>query len=129
MPGNASSGRPSEKYQLPVEGNQEPPEMPDDLDGEHAKKLWKVAVESLPHVLRPIDGPVLHLCCLSFQSAIDLANEGDHKMAIAFMRAFELLACKIGLTPHARRVIKPVAPKQEFPDDPFIEWMSRRGLS
>lgn len=127
--GTKSSGRPSEKEQLPIRGKAEPPKMPKGM-GEHAQHVWKLAVESLPHVLRPLDEPVLRLCCECYQLAMDGLKAGDTKTFLVAVAKYELTANKIGLTPHSRRVIKPVSTTEVTKEEsPFDSWFNRGGLN
>ena len=130
-------GRPAETSQLPLRGGDRPPTKPK-LSGKHANELWDIAVESLPHVLREIDGPVLRLACESYQQAMDCfdllardrTDEATHKMAMSAITKFETLAKSIGLNPHSRRVIKPASGEtSEKKDDAFEEWLKRGGLN
>ena len=126
--GTASSGRPSETHQLQTHGLQSPPIMPDDLVGEHAVGLWREAVEALPHVLRPIDYATLRLACMAYQRALDLLDAADDKQAAAMMRVFESLGAKLGLHPHARRIVKPVAGEESAEAAEslkFEKWLSK----
>lgn len=127
--GTKSSGRPSEKEQLLIKGKQEPPKMPKGLRP-HAAMVWKLAVDSLPHVLRPLDEPVLRLCCEAYQLAMDALEAGETKTFLVAVAKFDLTAGKIGMTPHSRRVIKPVSAKELANEEtPFDAWFNRGGLN
>jgi len=126
MAGTKSSGRPSVKNQLEVKGDQSPPEMPDDMS-EIAKEVWQLAVESLPHVLRPVDGPILRLACESYASAVELFAAGESKQAVAAARGYEQLASKLGLHPSARRVVRPVEESKSDDDSDIVAKLLRRG--
>ena len=120
------AGRPAETEQLPIKGEQRPPEKPDGLR-QYASELWDLAVESLPHVLRPVDVAVLRLCCEAYQMAMDCVADPDMKKeAISAMTKFDSLAKQIGLTPHSRRVIKPAASEKQT-EDPLKVWRDRAG--
>lgn len=119
------SGRPSEKSQTKIKGDQSPPQKPDDL-GEYASQIWDEAVKALPHVLRPCDYGILRLCCEAFQLAM---TDPSSKVRISAMRVYESHAGKIGLTPHSRRIVKPVDEIETDDNDPFNEWMKRGGLN
>jgi len=132
------AGRPAEKSQIALRGGNEPPEKPIGLK-EHASELWDLAIESLPHVLRKVDGPVLRLCCDAYQSAMDARSildkdPTDHKAHARFISAitkFDGLAKGLGLNPHSRRVIKPADGEQggKKTDDAFENWLKRGGLN
>jgi phage terminase small subunit len=132
-------GRPSELSQLAIKGGDHPPEKPIDMKGEFANELWDIALETLPHVLRKVDGPVLRLACESYQQAMlcfqVLASEpldvSANKMAMAAITKFETLAKSLGLNPHSRRVIKPANSETQASkeDDPMQEWLRRGGLN
>ena len=104
MAGNEQSGRPEVKFQLAVKGPQAVPEMPPELDGKpHAKAVWQLAVEALPHVLRPLDGPILTASCLAFQTAIEMDSspvKKDQRAAASYFRLFEILASRNLLRTH-----------------------------
>lgn len=135
----AGSGRPSEKQQVSLRGGNAPPVMPHDLVGDHARELWSRAVESLPHVLREVDAPVLRMACVLYQRFRDLElmmleepdNPKLHDMMISAANKFDTYANRIGLNPHCRRVIKPVEGEsgEEKKDDPLEAWMKRGGLN
>lgn len=120
------SGRPSEKSQVKLKGEQLPPKKPDDLNGEHANALWDEAVVALSHVLRPVDFAILRLACEAFELAM---TDGCPKVRLSASRAFEAMARQIGLTPSSRRVIKPVDGEQSEEVDPLAKWMERGGLN
>lgn len=124
------AGQPEIKKQLKVEGAQSPPKMPRGLRP-HAKKVWELAVDSLPHVLRPLDEPALRLCCEAYQMAMDAIENDDSKAFVSAFTKFEAMAGKIGLTPHSRRTIKPADDGKDDKDteDPFEVWKTRGGLN
>lgn len=131
------SGRPSETRQIRVRGDQIPPKAPADL-GPHAKRVWDLAVGSLPDVLRPLDEPILRMCCEAYQSAMDLKakmdrsrkfNSSIHGAMCRAMRLFESHAKQIGLTPSSRRVVKPVEPGEQDEVSPFEEFLKQGGLN
>lgn len=123
MPGSPSSGRPSETRQLKLLGEQGLPVLPTDMTGVHAVALWNEAIDSLPHVLQRLDFAVLRLCCESYQLAMDcLSDPKQRKLATSAMSRFESLARQIGLTPHSRRIIKPIE-VETVDDEEFSEWL------
>ena len=132
-------GRPSETSQLALRGGNQPPEKPESIIGVYANELWDLAIESLPHVLRKVDGPVLSMACLAYQRAMEcfekIGNDPDedeayHRQAMSAITKFETLAKSIGLNPHSRRVIKPAnGEATETKDDAFDEWLKRGGLN
>ena len=132
-------GRPSETSQLALRAGNEPPKKPRGMKGKHANELWDLAIESLPHVLRKVDGPVLRLACVAYQRAMDCeerlandpADDEAHKMMMSAMTKFDSLAKTIGLNPHSRRVIKPASGEtgEEKQEDPFEVWMRNGGLN
>jgi phage terminase small subunit len=127
MAGTGSSGRPSVKHQLEVKGDQGLPDKPDGL-GEHASSMWDLAIESLPHVIRKVDGPILRLACESYQQAMDMFEAGKTNDALKAAKTFDQLAQKIGLSPSARRVVKPVESKDKGVQSEVSEfelWMKR----
>jgi phage terminase small subunit len=95
-------------HQLEVKGDQGLPEKPAGL-GEYASAMWDLAIESLPHVLRKIDGPILRLACEAYQQAALAFEADDLSAALKASKTFDQLSQKIGLSPSARRVVKPVA--------------------
>ena len=127
MAGTSSSGRPSERSQIEVHGVQSPPSKPSDLVGVHANELWDIAVESLSHVLRPIDFAILRQCCEVYEL---FRTTDDLKTKLSASRLFVNLSKQIGLDPSSRRVIKPAKdPKPEPEKDPFDAWLERGGLN
>ena len=129
MPGSKGSGRPSETRQLKLHGEQGLPVLPADMTGVHAVELWELAITSLPNVLVKLDFAVLRLCCESYQLAMDcLADPKQRKLATSAMSRFESLARQIGLTPHSRRIIKPVDVETVDENDPYNDWLNRGGL-
>ena len=119
-------GRPSETQQLQTRGDQVPPPVPDDLRGDYARRLWELAITELPHVLRPVDEPVLRLAAVSYQLAMDSLAANEHKTFVSAVTKFDALAKQVGLNPHCRRVIKPCAENQG--DDPLEQWIAAGGL-
>ena len=129
MAGTKTSGRPSETAQLTTKGGQSVPEMPADL-GPHAQKVWQLACEHLPHVLTTLDEPILRLCAEAYQAAMDLRGQpGKESKFIAACGKFDALASRLGLTPHSRRVIKPIAEDQATEETDYDEWFKRGGLN
>jgi phage terminase small subunit len=130
------SGRPSEKEQIDLRSGNEPPQLPPDMTGPHAIEMWKLAVESLPHVLRKVDGPVLRLCCESYQLAmdslallaVDQQNEKASRTYISAVTKFDALANRIGLNPSSRRIVKP-AKGEATGEGEFDEWLKRGNLN
>jgi phage terminase small subunit len=129
-------GRPSETSQLALRGGNEPPKKPDGLRGEFANRLWDLAIESLPHVLRKVDEPALEQCCIAYQRvkemdailAGDHLNKEAHNMMVSAMTKFDSLAKSLGLNPHSRRVIKPADGEQaEKKEDAFEQFLKRSG--
>ena len=123
----AGSGRPSVKNQLAVMGDQGLPDKPGDL-GELASVMWDLAVDSLPHVLRKIDGPILRLACESYQQAMLAFERDDLSAALKATKTFDQLSQKIGLSPSARRIVKPVEKedgKVKTEVSEFELWMKR----
>jgi len=130
MAGTAASGRPGVQHQIETRGEQTPPEIPTDLEGSHAIALWQQAVTDLPHCLRQADFAILRLACETYQRAMDGFAAGDEKSALAATRLYNNLAREIGLTPSARRIVKPApGEKQEMDDDAFEQWLARGGLN
>jgi phage terminase small subunit len=130
MAGTNQSGRPSEKHQLVVLGEQSPPPMPSDLIGDHAQELWAKATESLAHVLRGIDYAILKQCCQAFQIGQDAFEKGNAKLALAAFRQYENHAKQIGLTPSSRRIVKAVQEPAESQSDAAVKsWLARGGLN
>lgn len=130
-------GRPSETAQLELKGGNQPPTKPEAMKGEHAIRMWDLALEALPHVLREVDGPILRLACESYQRAMDCfallaldpLDDKAHTMAVSAITKFDALAKTLGLNPHSRRVIKPAADEKSKSTDDFSEWMKRGGLN
>lgn len=129
MSGTAKSGRPSVKTSLLVHGSQEPPKVPADLKGKHARALWGLAVRQLPHVLRLVDAAILRVACESFQAAVVARALGDDRTANANIRSFLGAARELGLTPSARRVVRPVEGSEPDADELFKDWVKRGGLN
>jgi phage terminase small subunit len=125
MAGSSFSGRPDIDNQLATKGKQEPPEMPEDLVGVHPRQLWKQALEDLPHCLRQCDFAILRLACESYQASMEAYAAGDDRTGLAAARGFMIAAKEIGLTPNARRIIKPVEGEVEESD--FQKWLKRHG--
>jgi len=124
MAGTKSSGRPSVKHQLEVKGDQGVPEMPEGL-GPHALEMWNLAIESLPHVIRRVDGPILRLACESYEKAVVLFAAGETKEAASMAKTFEALASKIGLHPSSRRVVRPVDDEESKDGNDFDKWLAK----
>lgn len=120
-----NAGRPSEKCQTKVKGDQGPPKKPSDL-GEWSSRVWDDAVAALPHILRPLDYAILRVACEAFQMAM---TDEDPKVRLQAMRAFESHARQIGLTPSSRRIVKPVDEVESHENDPFVEFMRKGGLN
>jgi phage terminase small subunit len=130
MAGTKASGRPSNKAQIKIKGQQSPPtDIPDGLNAD-GMAVWELAVESLPHVLRPVDGPVLHLACLAFQSAIQAYESGDQKEGTTQARTYLAIADKLGLHPASRNIVRPAdEPKGGEDDDIVARLLARGGLN
>lgn len=120
------SGRPSEKTQTKVRGKQEPPVKPADMEGVYANQIWDQAVEALPHILRPVDYGILRMACEAFELAM---TSEDEKVRLSAMRAYESCANKIGMTPHSRRIVKPVDNEEPEQISPLDDWLQRGALN
>jgi phage terminase small subunit len=129
MAGTKASGRPSNRSQIKIEGPQHAPEMPLDLSDD-AQEVWRLAVEALPHVLRPVDGPALKLACVCYAHAIHAFAQGDSKHGAAVAKAYIALADKLGLHPASRNIIRPIEePKGGENDDIVAKLLARGGLN
>jgi phage terminase small subunit len=130
MAGTKASGRPSNKAQIKIKGPQSPPtEIPSCLD-ENGMRVWDLAIESLPHVLRPVDGPALQLACLAFQSAVHAYDSGDQREGNTQARTYLAIADKLGLHPASRNIVRPAdEPKGGEDDDIVAKLLARGGLN
>lgn len=130
MAGTKASGRPSNKAQIKIKGAQSPPtEIPAGLN-EDGIRVWELATEALPHVLRPVDGPALELACHAFQNAIQAYQAGDQKEGTTQARTYLAIADKLGLHPASRNIVRPAdEPKGGEDDDIVARLLARGGLN
>ena len=127
--GTKASGRPSNKAQIKIKGPQNPPtEMPVGLNAD-GMRVWDLAIESLPHVLRPVDGPALELACLAFQTAVDCYHNGEQDKGTTHARAYLAIADKLGLHPASRNIVRPVEEIKGDDDDIVARLLARGGLN
>lgn len=132
------SGRPSVAKQAKVIGDPKPPKMPDGL-GEHAAYCWRLACDSLPHILRGVDEMYLRGCCEAYGHAMEMMaalstqplDKDVHTMAMASWRIFDTYARQIGLTPSSRRIVKPAddAKEEAAVKSDYQVWAQRGGLN
>lgn len=82
------------------------------------------SLEDLPRILRQCDLAILRLRGEAYQAAMDAYEAGDDRKELAAARGFMAVAKELGLSPSARRIVKP-APieKKEFD---FQKWLTRR---
>ncbi len=127
--GTKASGRPSNKAQIKIMGPQSPPDMPHDLC-DVAREVWELAVEALPHVLRPVDGPALKLACVCYAHALRSFKSGDGKQGASVAKTYIAIADKLGLHPASRNIIRPAdEPKGGEDDDIVARLLARGGLN